>query len=54
MQGATHRHTCRSACFGCMRRDISCLADPPRASTCQAALTPPEAQPGQLRPGAYL
>ena len=31
MQGATHPHTCRSACFGCMRRDISCLADPPRA-----------------------
>ncbi|WZZ03194.1 hypothetical protein YC2023_089115 [Brassica napus] len=31
MQGATHPHTCRSACFDCMRRDISCLADPPRA-----------------------
>ncbi|WZY99938.1 hypothetical protein YC2023_072267 [Brassica napus] len=31
MQDATHPHTCRSACFGCMRRDISCLADPPRA-----------------------
>ncbi|WZY93955.1 hypothetical protein YC2023_066284 [Brassica napus] len=31
MQGATQPHTCRSACFDCMRRDISCLADPPRA-----------------------
>ncbi|WZY86695.1 hypothetical protein YC2023_033079 [Brassica napus] len=29
--------TCRSTCFGYMRGDTSCLIDPPRASTCQAA-----------------
>ena len=31
MQGATADHTWLVACFGCMHRDISCLADPPRA-----------------------
>ncbi|WZY93919.1 hypothetical protein YC2023_066248 [Brassica napus] len=30
-------HTWLAACFGCMRGDTSCLVDPPRASTCQAA-----------------
>ncbi|KAL0758365.1 hypothetical protein Bca101_074515 [Brassica carinata] len=39
MQGDTPSHTCRSACFGCIRNNTSCLVNPPRASTCQAACT---------------
>ncbi|KAF2585305.1 hypothetical protein F2Q70_00035617 [Brassica cretica] len=39
MHGDTLSHTCRSACFDCMRGDTSCLVDPPLASTCQAACT---------------
>ncbi|KAF3564653.1 hypothetical protein DY000_02016332 [Brassica cretica] len=27
------------SCFSCIREDTSCLVDPPRASTCQAACT---------------
>ncbi|KAF3500592.1 hypothetical protein F2Q69_00042594 [Brassica cretica] len=37
MEGTTAAHTWLAACFGCMRGDTSCLVDPPRASTCQAA-----------------